>query len=386
MDESGNGLMDDPFADARRKSGILVGDFDGEIIPMILRYRDIRRAAKDWQIYSSDSPFRVPIPSEENVRNVRQLPIETNPPLHSSYRALVAPLFRRPSHPDYIVAIESLVDAAIDDALARPSIDVMRDFALPMQCRALTHLLGLPLKEAEEWVSWGEHVFRDSHGQNAEKGQALSEYIRRALDRAQSSPGNDLFSILNSANIDGRPLTREEATGFASLAFAGGRDTIINMITGTLALLAKAPEHINTLRSNPKWLNTAAEELLRVLSPLTHIGRVCPQGVETGDMYVKPGARISLCWASANRDETVFDNADTIRLDRNPNPHVAFGSGPHTCLGAVQARVILRSLLKAVSSRVARLEILEEAPSFRVWPHYRRQMGYASLNMTFHKF
>src|SRR5438477_6520419 len=99
----------DPFAEARNKDGILECEFQGETLPMILRHADLREAAKDWTTYSSDAPFRVPIPSEEEVRTMRQLPIETNPPEHTEYRAIVEPFFQRAKQPDVIAKVQALL-------------------------------------------------------------------------------------------------------------------------------------------------------------------------------------------------------------------------------------------------------------------------------------
>src|SRR4051812_21863866 len=107
----------DPFREAREESGILECEFQGEMMPMILRHEDVRGAAKDWQTYSSDAPFRVPIPSEEDVRTVRQLPVETNPPDHTEYRAIVEPFFRRAKDAGMIAQVEALVRELLNEAL-----------------------------------------------------------------------------------------------------------------------------------------------------------------------------------------------------------------------------------------------------------------------------
>src|SRR3954451_22621397 len=112
----------DPFSEARKKQGVLRCPFQGESIPMILRHADVREATKDWKIYSSDAPFRVPIPSEEEVRTMRQLPIETNPPEHTDYRAIVERFFLRAKQPDVIVKMAALIGEMLSKALARPSI------------------------------------------------------------------------------------------------------------------------------------------------------------------------------------------------------------------------------------------------------------------------
>jgi len=139
----------DPFREARAKDGVLRCPFQGETLPMILRHADVREAAKDWQKFSSDAPFRVPIPSEEAVRSMRQLPIETNPPEHGEYRALVEPFFQRAKQPEVIAKVEALIDELLTTALARESLEVVSEFALPAQSRALTYLLNVPEREAD---------------------------------------------------------------------------------------------------------------------------------------------------------------------------------------------------------------------------------------------
>src|SRR5512134_3329112 len=108
----------DPFLEARRKDGVLRCTFQGEDVPMLLRHEDVREAARDWKRFSSDAPFRVPIPSEEEVRSMRQLPIETNPPEHTEYRAIVEPFFQRAKQPDVIAKVDALIAAKLSEALS----------------------------------------------------------------------------------------------------------------------------------------------------------------------------------------------------------------------------------------------------------------------------
>src|ERR1043165_6325879 len=133
----------DPFREARSKAPILKCNFGGEDVPMILRHEDMRKAAKDWTTFSSNAPFRVPIPSEEDVRSMRQLPVETDPPDHTDYRKIVDPFFQRAKDPGMIAQVEGLVGELLTNAMARPSIEIVREFALPLQSRALTYLLNV---------------------------------------------------------------------------------------------------------------------------------------------------------------------------------------------------------------------------------------------------
>ena len=374
----------DPFREARKDAGVLPCEFQGDTIPMILRHEDVRRAAKDWQTFSSDAPFRVPIPSEEEVRSMRQLPVEVDPPEHTEYRAIVEPFFARSKMPGVIASIEALIEAALTDALSRESIEVVNGFALPIQSRALTHLLDVPESEAEIWIGWGIHVFRVADGElGKEKGAALEIYLRRQFERAHANPGDDFFSALTRATFRGRPLTRDEMMGFANLTFAGGRDTVINSISGVIGYLAGNPDALEFLRQDPKRIVNASEEFFRAITPLTHIGRVCPVDTDVHGVPVKADHRASLCWASANHDETVFDAPEEVRLDRKPNPHVAFGFGTHLCLGAPHARLIVRSLLKSLCERVEKITLLHAVEHVEKEARYQRAVGYDSLTVSF---
>ena len=370
--------IDDPFGAARRDSGVLRCPFQGEEIPMLLRHDEVRRAAKDWQSFSSDAPFRVPIPSEEEWRSVRQLPIETDPPEHTDYRAIVEPIFRRPTLPAVMEQIRQLIREMVDDAIGRPSLEVVRDFSLPLQSRALTVLLNVPAAEADTWIGWGIHVFKVTGGE-FKKGTVLDDYLTQKFDEVEAKPGADFFSALTQAEFRGRRLTREECLGFANLAFAGGRDTIILTIACALGYLAEHPEALEFLREDPKRITLASEEFFRVFMPLTHIGRVCPRETEVNGMTVGAGERISLCWSSANFDDAAFPQPEEVRLDRRPNPHLSFGFGTHLCLGAPHARLILRTLLKLCCERVKRITILEEAKRVEHEAAFDRTLGYESL-------
>ena len=370
----------DPFAEARRKDGVLKCPFQGESVPMILRHADVRQAAKDWKKFSSDAPFRVPIPSEEDVRTMRQLPIETDPPEHSEYRNIVEPFFQRSKTPEVAGKVESLIKEKLDDATERESIEVVNEFALPIQSRALTYLLNVPESEADTWIDWGIHVFKVD-GALAKKGTALEDYLHAQLDRAASNPGEDFFSALTQAKFRGRSLTREEMMGFANLTFAGGRDTIIHSIASIVAYIAENPETLDYLREDSKRIIHASEEFFRVFMPLTHIGRICPVETDVQGAKVNPEGRVSLGWASANFDENVFERPEEIRLDRKPNPHISFGFGTHLCLGAPHARLIVRSLLKAMTDRISAVNVLSSKQHVEKEEKYQRPNGYDSLKV-----
>ena len=377
--------MNDPFKEKRRESGVLTCPFQGETVPMILRHADVRAAAKDWKTLSSDAPFRVPIPSEEDVRNVRQLPIETDPPEHEPYRKLVEPFFKRAKDPQVISQVEALISRLLTESLERDSVEIVREFALPLQSHALTYLLNVPETEAATWISWGTHVFHDG-GDSGANGSALDAYLDRQLDIAAENPGDDFFSVLTQSSIDGRPLARDEMMGFANLTFAGGRDTIIHSVSSIFHYLTEHHEALTFLREDPKRIVNASEEFFRVISPLTHIGRVCPVESVVHGVTVPPKGRVSLCWSSANHDEEAFDSPEEIRLDRKPNPHLAFGAGTHLCLGAPHARLLVRTLLQHLCAQVGNVTLVRAEPRVEDETEYRRTMGFESLTVSLDRY
>jgi cytochrome P450 len=276
-----------------------------------------------------------------------------------------------------IEQVEQLIGDALIDAVARDSIEIVRDFALPIQSRALAILLNVPPTEAEIWIRWGIHVFRDP--KTGVKGSQLDSYIQEQLDRAEKEPGEDFFRALTQATFLGRSLKRDEMEGFANLTFAGGRDTVINTITAIVAYFSSHIQKLDSIRKEPKLIPTAAEEFARLITPLTHIGRKCPEDTEVEGYNVAANERISLCWASANFDETVFDSPEEVRLDRRPNPHIAYGAGTHMCLGAPHARLIIRSLLKKLSEHIGSIELIDFDENVEREAQYQRKVGYQSL-------
>ena len=305
----------DPFAEKRKEGPVLETEFDGDPVAMILGLKDVRKAARDWKTFSSDAPFGFPFGGGLEKRPTF---IESDPPEHTEYRKIVEPAFNRPNEPEYQARMTGLIREIISETISSESVEAVSEFARPLQSRALTYLLGVPESEAQTWIQWGVHVLRDGDGPT--KGKEMEYYCREAFKRCSAWEENNFFSLLNEATFRGRLLTDDEKLGFANLAFAGGRDTIINTVCLILAHFAHHPHDLERLGMEPELVNCAGEEFIRFATPLTHIGRKCPLDTEVHGVKVKADQLISLCWASANFDDTVFDNPVAIRLDRKPNP------------------------------------------------------------------
>ncbi len=316
-----------------------------EEIAVVCAHGLLREAARDWTTYTSATPFRVPIPEESDVRPVRQLPIETDPPRHRAYRQLIEHRFSRRAAERIRPTIARLVDRVMDDANGHGRLDVVGDLALPVVTASIAETMGRP-EDADRFASWGLHVFRDPSTGERSANADLDRYLAERTDQAIADPGDDMFGDLARARLQGRALDRDEILGFGYLVLAGGRDTVIAAIAGALAHLTRHPHDRARLRSSPALMPSAVDELLRFFSPLPMIGRTATVDHELDGLIIRSGDRIALGFAAANRDGRVFEEPDRLRIDRSPNRHVAFGHGPHTCIGAPLARMELGTVVE----------------------------------------
>lgn len=376
----------DPFKDARVTSGCAHMNDQDDPVTMILRLKDVRKTAHNWKTFQSGAtPGRIVIPSEVNIRDTRQIPFEVDPPLHGSFRSLLDPWFKRPLEEHYQETLAQQVNALVDDVLKAESIDVVEDFALCLQSRALTLLLNTDVGEADTWISWGTHVFRSEDDPlDGDKAAILYDYIDEKIKASSPNPEGDLYSVLLAAEVEGKKLTHEEIKGIMILTFAGGRDTVINAVTNTISYFAQHPESLDRLRKEPEIIGRAIEELIRYFTPLTQMGRVVTQDTQVCEHAIKANSRVSLCWASANRDESVFESPNDVILDRKLNPHVSFGFSHHNCLGATHARQIMRVLIETLVAKVGSIDIIDFEENIESLGEFERKVGFHQLNINIH--
>lgn len=375
----------DPFEKKRLEKGYGKMNDQGEEVTMVLGHKDVRRCAHNHKTYQSGAaPGRIVIPSEENIRDTRQIPFEVDPPEHAGYRAILDPWFKRPLEEEYTSKLENQIQSLVKEVLNRDSLDIVSEFALPLQSRALTLLLNTPYSQADTWISWGGHVFRsEGTALDGDKAKVLYDYIDKEIDRAIENPLDDLYSVLLASEVDGKKMTKEEVKGVIILTFAGGRDTVINAVTNSISYFAEHPESLERLRKEPEIINNAIEELIRYFSPLTQMGRVSTENSSVCEHALKADSKISLCWASANRDAKVFEKANEVVLDREINPHVAFGFGTHNCLGATHARQIMKVLINTLIDEVKSIDILDCKENIEELGEFKRKVGFDSLHVKF---
>ena len=312
----------------------------------LTRHADVRRAAKDWQTFSSD------LQGDPDVRDYRQLPLEVDPPAHRRYRDLLEPFFGRRSVGAMAPAIREACEAEVHRFVTAGGGDAVHDLAFPVVLRSLA-VAFRRTADLAEWRRWGIETWI-TRPDGTRDGTHLDRYLARVMTEARAQPdaSGDIFQRLAAAQIEGRPLDDDEFRGIAGLVLAGGRDTVIKLVAGAVWHLAHTPSDLTWLQADADRLDPAIEEWLRWLSPLPRMAREIRQPVEPPTAAV--GDIVRLDFLAANHDPDVYPEPERLRLDRDPSGHLAFGSGPHTCIGAhlarVQANEVLGSLLHSVAS------------------------------------
>jgi len=318
-----------------------------------------------------DPPGIDPATLDENPP-LRML-VNQDPPEHRQYRKLVSAWFT----PKAIARLEQRLEeitadlwdelAATADADGWVTCDFVRDVAARQPLRMITEILGMPA-EREEFVlritnqNFGlEDPEFKLEGETQEEvlafiGEAFA-YFDELLDERRAAPRQDLSSVLAVAEIDGEPVPRFELYSLLFLVMVAGHDTTRNAISGGLLALHDHPDQLEALRADPSLVATGADEIVRWTTPVNHFVRTVVEPYQLRDKLLQPGEHVALFYASANRDEEVFDDPWAFRLDRDPNPHLGFGIGEHYCLGAHLARLDLKVFWRQFVERIEAFEL-----------------------------
>lgn len=326
---------------------------------ILSRYADVRRALEDHATFSSAYPGRIAVPPTETGR-VPLAPLEVDPPRHTSQLSLVAPWFGSRAVDPLVESLRAEVNALLVPLRAQGRLEAVAELALPVVSLALALHLRLPREDAHRWISWTDRIFATRVARPdlaREAALELHAYVAGLLQERRDQPRDDVFTALATGHVDGAPMPEQEAVGFGTNLLLAGRDATVDGIVNALVHLAQHPEQQEQLRARPDAVPRAVEELLRAYSPIHQLGRVTTCPVRIGDVDVPAGDSVAVCYGSANRDETVFPDAELVDLDRRGNRHLAFGAGVHRCLGAQLARLVLTVTLEQVLLRLPPLRL-----------------------------
>ena len=328
----------------------------------LFRHDDVMRALDEPAIFSNVVSAHLSVPNG------------MDPPRHTEYRRIIEPYFSL----DRMTALEPRCRAIAQDAVATlpeaGEIDVMAEFADEFALRAQCAFLDWPVdlhRPLREWVRKNHAATRsrDREVMNAVAFE-FDRHIRAVLDKRRAHPldSSDIASELLREQVSDRTLTDEEIVSILRNWTVGELSTIAACIGIMIAFLTEHPDVQRQLRANTSLLPTAIDEMLRIDSPLMTSRRLTTCPVHIGERAIEAGQRITLMWASANRDERVFEQPAQFRLDRPPSLNLLYGAGIHVCPGAPLARLELRILMEELLSSVECLPSTQTRPTRALYP------------------
>ncbi len=308
----------------------------------VARYEDVRHVLKSHAVFSSDVSQRT-----NRDPNASPSMLFSDPPIHSRLRGLVNRAFT----PRQIAMQEGPVEKRCEDLMARltqkSSGDLVKDFAAPLPVGVIAAMLGVEDGDFEAFKRWSDAIFTNigeiligtpSEAAIAAAGQ-MDGYFLERIDRLRREPQSHLLSGLVHVETEEGRLSDAELLMFCRLLLIAGNETTTSLIVGCTRVFHEMPETFGSLKRSPEGIPAFIEETLRFHSPFKVTIRRALEDVELAGESIAKGELVLPLIASANRDEQVFARADEFVMDRSPNPHLAFGLGIHTCLGATLARM-----------------------------------------------
>jgi cytochrome P450 len=324
---------------------------------VLTRYADVVAAAADPRHYSSKS---ITVPRQLGGTELADRPpITYDPPRHIAYRRLVLPGFSTRQALRWRPEMERLARTAIESFIGTGHCDAASEFARAIPVGVMCSIYGAPTTLEPQFRSWAHDIFRsDDMTRGQQAIEEISAYFLAEIEDRRSHPGEDMVSLLLESEVDGQRLTEPELLGALTLILVAGLDTVWSVLSNTLRYLATDADARRRLAAEPALIPAAVEEFLRVFAPAA-VARVTTCPVAVDGVEIGGDESVLLAFPAANRDPEMFPEPDRVVLDRANNKHVAFGYGPHRCLGSALARLELE---------VALTEWLRAIPDFELEP------------------
>ncbi|HET6950045.1 MAG TPA: cytochrome P450 [Acidimicrobiales bacterium] len=321
--------------------------FDTHDLWYVLRYDEMHEILRDPARFSSRSVDY----TGEQIQ--RMIPIEMDPPEHGRYRQLLTHRFS----PHAVARLEPEIRRRcvelIEGVIAEGECDYTRDVAFRFPTAIFLEMMGLDVARTDELTGHAKVILDPSHSDEDRATAAFSivAVLMEGFAARREEPRDDVLTELVQATIDGQPLSDEDLLAFGFLLYLAGLDTVANVLSYSMRHLAQVPDLRHELTAEPDRWPAAVEELLRYYT-IPSVVRVVAEDTEMAGCPMKAGDRVVLPLAAADRDPRAFDRADEFDPGRVQNRHLAFGAGPHRCLGAHLARLELRVAMEEWHARI----------------------------------
>jgi cytochrome P450 len=370
-----------PFYDVLREQAPAFDTGYGLIV--LTRYSDVSHALRSND-FSRDIDSNA-TPSDDAVAQRRRLRrsqgsksiLNLDPPDHTRLRRLVSKAFTPTAVDALRTGIEKQVDAVLDQAAERGSMELVDDLAFPVPFQVISDLLDIPQDRSAEMREWGQLLTASLEPTttletlDAAEGalEQMGPYLAGVVEARRRNLGDDVLSALIVAEEEGDRLTTEELLSFVVLLYVAGHETTVNLIGNGMLALLRNPAELDRWRHDPSLDANAVDELLRYDGPVQHTVRVAMVPMSFGEgsqkLDIEPGTSVLTVLGAANHDPAVFDDPHALRLDRtNANRHLAFAAGIHYCLGSSLARLEATVVLGRLIRRFDQIDLVTE-PTFR---------------------
>ncbi len=367
-DSFANGQPHDQFAWLRENAPVHWHDEpDGPGFWAVTRHADVWAVDRDFQTYSSEPTIMINDPlAGAGGFGPHKMMLMMDPPEHTASRKLIRSEFTEPAARLREERIHALAKQIVDAVIERGTCDFVDQVAGEMPSFVIAELMGLPLSDGRELYKLTEiiHTAPEALAPGA-GGQAVMkmfEYGSKVIAEKRARPGDDLASKLLACEVDGRKLEDMEFLLFFLLLVDAGGDTTRNLLSGgLLALMENPDQHAWLMADLDARLPSAREELLRWTSPVIYMRRTAKCDAVLAGQAIKAGDKVVMYFGAANRDPAVFDRPDQLDLSRPENRQIAFGTGPHGCLGQHIARIEIDAMLREVLTRMKDFELAAPA-------------------------
>ena len=368
----------DMFKDLRRECPVHwspeMPDFPGEPgFWSVTTADDVKTVSRDWETYSSEiGGFLAATESVIPLELSKAMFIGMDPPKHDRIKALFQRGFTPRRIAEHEDRIREITRGVLDGLAGRDEVDLVEDLAQPVVSRVICSFMGLPEEDDATWAKLINTILATNDPEiNPEGAQTVMERdlpevferVHALIADRRENPTDDLTSVLVHADVDGERLEEHEIVmGFFLLMAAGNDSTKATYCSAMLALL-QSPAEREKLLADSALTSSAVEESLRMFPAFAHFRRTATKDAEINGQPIKQGEKVVMWYVSSNRDETKYEDADTFKVERNPE-HQAFGAGGrHFCLGAALARLELNILLEETLARYPQMELAGK-------PHY----------------
>jgi cholest-4-en-3-one 26-monooxygenase len=331
----------------------------------VTKHEDIVQVATQPLLYSSSQGITLDM-DLSGMDVVPEMIVYLDPPRHGPMRKIANQKFTRSSVRERIDEIERIATAVVDLASTGDvdgECDFVDAFAAPFPLAVVGWVLGVPQPDWELLFRWTNEIIGKDDPEYRRPGESpdetstrarieLHRYFKRMVEDRRNDPQDDLVTQLAQSEIDGVPLTPQQLISYCELLVEAGNQTARDAIAGGLQAFCEHPDQWEKLRAQPELLPSAVEEILRWVTPISYFSRTATEDTELRGQKIRKGDKVALYWASANRDEALFEDPFEFRIDRQPNQHDVFGFGPHLCMGAHVARVEIQSMFGLLARRM----------------------------------